>query len=313
MLTASVVIPTYNRPRDLHACIESILSQKRLPLEIVVVDDGNLEELPLKAEAEAAGVGYVYHRKKKRGLTASRNAGIAVSSGQIVFFLDDDVVLYPDYVDRILRVFEEDEGRAIGGAGGLIENIPPLTLRDRLRRLYEAFFLITGSREGRVLPSGFYVDFGQTGNPIVRREDVDFLSGGVSAYRREVFASHSFDETHYLKYGYGEDKDFSHGVQRGWRLVLEPRARLDHNESPVMREDHYSYGRMFLTNHYLFFRRYVRRGPLSWLPFYYALFGYFTARLAAGLVFPSKSKFQFIRGMLTAVKENWRRDEIVVG
>ncbi|MCD6416619.1 MAG: glycosyltransferase family 2 protein, partial [Planctomycetes bacterium] len=107
MPRASVIIPTYNRPDELSDCIYSVLRQTVKPYELVVVDDGNLESLPWRAECEAAGIRCLHVRKESPGLVASRKVGVKASSGDVIFFLDDDVELFPDYIEQILRTYEE--------------------------------------------------------------------------------------------------------------------------------------------------------------------------------------------------------------
>ena len=183
-MRTSVIIPTYNRPDDLKKCIESILTQTVRPDELIIVDDGALQELPLKKSCEDAGIGYLYFKKDKPGLTASRNAGIKLASGDIVIFFDDDVVLFPDYIEQILSVYKEDPGGEVGGVGGAVANTPPLKIKQRIKRALEIVFLISGLKEGKVLPSGFCTNFGDTDRPLVKNTEVDFLSGGVSSFRK---------------------------------------------------------------------------------------------------------------------------------
>ena len=47
MFDISIIIPTYNSPEELQNCLASILEQTVLPGEIIIVDDGNLEQIPL--------------------------------------------------------------------------------------------------------------------------------------------------------------------------------------------------------------------------------------------------------------------------
>ena len=120
-IKTSVIIPTYNRPQDLTNCMQSILSQSVKPDEIIVVDDGDLPGFPLLNECKGAGIRCIFHKKniKKniRGPAASRNAGVKLSFGEIIFFLDDDVKLFPDYIEKILKVYELDQKSIIGGVG----------------------------------------------------------------------------------------------------------------------------------------------------------------------------------------------------
>ncbi|MBF0144456.1 MAG: glycosyltransferase family 2 protein, partial [Magnetococcales bacterium] len=78
MLRASIIIPTYHRPKELGDCLQSILRQTLLPFEVIVVDDGDLGGFPMREALEAAGIRCLYHKKEKPGLTASRNVGIGL-------------------------------------------------------------------------------------------------------------------------------------------------------------------------------------------------------------------------------------------
>lgn len=62
----SVVIPTYNREKDLGNCLDSIVDQTILPLEVIIVDDGALEIDFLdewRSKFETKDIDFVYHRK----------------------------------------------------------------------------------------------------------------------------------------------------------------------------------------------------------------------------------------------------------
>ena len=60
----SIIIPTYNRPNDLNKCLQSVLEQTVIPNEIVIVDDGRLEELPLANEIKGKGIDCIYIKKR---------------------------------------------------------------------------------------------------------------------------------------------------------------------------------------------------------------------------------------------------------
>ncbi|MBU1003137.1 MAG: glycosyltransferase family 2 protein [Proteobacteria bacterium] len=299
MHSASVIIPTYHRPKELRDCLESLLAQTVKPLEVIVVDDGNLEEVPFKQEFLDAGIGFVYHKKDRPGLTESRNAGIELAKGEIIFFLDDDVILFPDYLEQILSVYSENQG-FVAGVGGLEDNKPPLRPRDYIKRAFELPFLAWGLREGKVLPSGFCTQFGESPFPLRKVTQVDFLLGGVSSYHRDVFREFSFTER-YREYGLGEDKDFSVAVSRRHPLYLNPKARLVHLEATAMRPEDRRWARMFLMGTYLLFRRHMWRGWWSWPVFWYAVAGHFLARCLALLLFPNRGKAEKIKGLIDAV------------
>jgi glycosyltransferase involved in cell wall biosynthesis len=316
-LRTSIIIPTYNRPDDLKRCIETILIQTVRPDELIIVDDGDLpnekEGLPLKKECEDAGIKYIYFKKDRPGLTASRNAGIRSARGDIIFFLDDDTALFPDYIERILKVYKEDVEGRIGGVGGAIANNKPLSRKQRVKRIFEIVFLTSGLKEGSVLPSGFCTNFGDTGRPLTVNTEVDFLSGGVSSFRKEIFNEFLFDEIKFQKYGLGEDKDFTYRVSRKYKLIFNPDARLLHLHSPQMRPDHFKDGWMHVNYAYIFFNSHIKKGFLSMLFFYYALFGYVLSRIITLLLSPKKGNLLFLKGVLRGVAEIIsKREEAVV-
>ncbi len=301
MLTTSVIIPTYHRPADLAACMHSLLYQTRLPDEIIIVDDGNLPGPPLAEACRRRGVTCRYTRKAVPGLTESRNLGVSMARGDIVFFLDDDVVLFPDYIEKILAVYAADGKHRIGGVGGAIANAKPLGVAHRLRRLLDIVFLVSWIREGRVLPSGFCTSFDTTGFPLRKVCRVAFLSGGVCSFRKEVFRHFSFTEN-YRRQGFGEDKDFSHRVSRRYALMFTPHARLYHLEAPSMRPDAFVTGEKFIVGRYLFFRDYCRKGWWSWIFFWYAVFGYTLVRGGIALFSFRRRPVDHLRGILHGLK-----------
>lgn len=297
----SIIIPTYNRPSELGNCIKSILNQTIKPFEIIIVDDGNLSELPFEKECRDAGIQYRYLKKHKPGLTESRNEGVKIATGEIIFFFDDDVVLFPDYIEEILIIYQSDNEGLIGGVGGLIANSEPKKLLHLLRRIVDILFLVSGFDEGKILPSGFATNFGVKRKPSKKKMEVDFLSGGVTSFKKEIFKEFSFDNERYRNYGLGEDQDFSYRVSRKYKLVVNPKAMLLHLESPQMRPDKKAIGRMFVLNRYVFFREHVKKHWWSWLFFYYALFGYLVDRTIIFVFSPKREHFDRLRGVFRGI------------
>src|SRR5687767_13957126 len=90
----SVIIPCYNQSRFLADAIRSVRTS--LAVEIVVVDDGSTDDTPRVARSET---GIVYHAQPNAGLAAARNAGLGVSRGERIVFLDADDMLAPGGLD----------------------------------------------------------------------------------------------------------------------------------------------------------------------------------------------------------------------
>ncbi|SCL33627.1 Glycosyltransferase involved in cell wall bisynthesis [Micromonospora nigra] len=97
--TVAVVIPVYNAAKTLRQCLASVYAQTHPPVEVVVVDDGSTDGSP--AVAAEFGCRLVV-QPVNAGVSAARNAGVAASTSEVVFFVDSDVALAPDAVAAAL-------------------------------------------------------------------------------------------------------------------------------------------------------------------------------------------------------------------
>lgn len=117
-MTVSVIVCAYadERYELLAAALRSLRAQVRHADEIVLVIDGN-PGLLARIEREHPDVTAIANAGK-RGLSGARNTGVARARGEIVAFLDDDAEAAPDWLERLVRHYE-DEG--VAGVGGHIE------------------------------------------------------------------------------------------------------------------------------------------------------------------------------------------------
>jgi glycosyltransferase involved in cell wall biosynthesis len=111
----TVVLPTRNRPDRLRQALRSALVQTHRSIDIVVVDDAST---PPAADtvAEVAGSDprvRVLRRDAPSGAAVARNAALAVASGELVAFLDDDDCWAPDKLARQLQLLDERPGVGI--------------------------------------------------------------------------------------------------------------------------------------------------------------------------------------------------------
>jgi glycosyltransferase involved in cell wall biosynthesis len=91
----SVVVPTYNRAAVLGRCLDALAAQDPAPDEVVVVDDGSSDDTP----AVLARHDWVRAiRQPNGGRAAAKNAGVEAARGDVVLFLDDDVIATPGLV-----------------------------------------------------------------------------------------------------------------------------------------------------------------------------------------------------------------------
>lgn len=106
--TVSVVIPVYNYGHFLGACMESILAQDGIDLDVVVVDDAstdNSPDLARRFEADDKRVRGIYHATNK-GHIATFNEGIAATHGDYVVLISADDMLTPGTLRRSAALLE---------------------------------------------------------------------------------------------------------------------------------------------------------------------------------------------------------------
>ena len=227
MLT--VVIPTRNRPADLTNAIKSLCYQSRLPDELIVVDQ-SVDHLSVRSvkclEALMKKFKLIYiHDSTILGLVEAKRVAVKNASGQIICFLEDDIVLEADYILQIELGFIKQPNMI--GCCGVITNPPKVGF------LYKFLFKIFHRgifEDSRISVHGKYGGYNNN------LKQSNMLSGGVSAWRREVFDNVEFDVAN--GFHMFEDIDFSTRVARhfGNRLFINPNARLAHYCSPINRD-----------------------------------------------------------------------------
>lgn len=249
----SVLIPTYNRPADLLACIDSIAMQSTLPAQCIVLDDGELSENELTLVREKLGtVALTYYRKnhakERRGLSESKNIGLRLSTEDIVFIFDDDIVLERNFFSSVMEVWTTHQDAQLMGVGGVITN---LRSRSRLEKLYNSIFALTAPNSWDISPVGFQV-WDET---IEEREKGYYVHGGLCSLRKSKALRYPFNT---FKGGRTalEDVDFClRAKNAGYHFYMEPRARALHNSSAASREGMYLSGIKESSNRREIFRR----------------------------------------------------------
>jgi len=104
----SVIVPTYNRDSLLEETLLSIANQINDSIEVLVIDDGSapkVEEQVLKFKL----ANFKYHYQENQGRSAARNKGIEKSLGEYLFFLDDDDLMHPEFIDNFINCSPKEE------------------------------------------------------------------------------------------------------------------------------------------------------------------------------------------------------------
>lgn len=98
----SVIVPIYNVEKYLGKCVDSVINQTYENLEIILVDDGSLDNCPQICD-EYANLDSrikVIH-KKNGGLSDARNAGMNIATGDYISFIDSDDYISDDFIETL--------------------------------------------------------------------------------------------------------------------------------------------------------------------------------------------------------------------
>ncbi len=130
----SVVIPVYNGAAYLAQAIDSVLSQRHADLEVIVIDDGSEDdsaEIAFRFGASVRCIGQPHG-----GAGAARNAGVAVSTGAFLAFLDADDLWTPGKLAAQMDLLLSNA--SLDCVFGLVENFRDGEAADRLEVRAEA-------------------------------------------------------------------------------------------------------------------------------------------------------------------------------
>lgn len=131
-VSVSIVIATLDRPDDLRHCLRTAQAQQSpRRIELVVVDNNPASGLTPPVVAEFPGV--ILVNETRRGLAYARNAGFVASTGDIAIATDDDVLLPPDWVERLVAPFARQDVMVVTG------NVLPYELETAAQQYYELY------------------------------------------------------------------------------------------------------------------------------------------------------------------------------
>ena len=101
MAKLSIIIPVYNMSEQLVQCILTIQQTVCLPYEVIIVDDGSVEDERVSISMGGGDI-RILHSEEHRGFSHAVNMGIRASVGEVLLFLHADVLLAPFAVEDML-------------------------------------------------------------------------------------------------------------------------------------------------------------------------------------------------------------------
>ncbi|MDY7013341.1 MAG: glycosyltransferase family 2 protein [Cyanobacteriota bacterium] len=170
-LSISVIVPVYNGGSNFRRCLESLARSQPAPLEAIVVADGDTDGSGQLAREFATEV---LSLSESKGPAKARNLGAQRARGDILFFIDADVEIYPDTIAKVAAIFES--GPKVAAAIGSYDDAPGATnFLSRYKNLFHHYTHQTAAEEA----STFWGACGA-----IRREIFWEMGGFDERYRR---------------------------------------------------------------------------------------------------------------------------------
>ena len=113
-LLITVVVPLYNGGPFIEEALRSVNQQTRQADEVIVVDDGSSDDGPAIVRRLAGEFPVWLITQANAGQSAARNVGVEQAHGDVVAFLDQDDIWYPDHLERLVRPFLESRSIELG-------------------------------------------------------------------------------------------------------------------------------------------------------------------------------------------------------
>ena len=210
MTTISVILPTYNRPVWVCNAIDSVLSQRWQPHEIVVIDDGSTDHTAEVLKSYGSAIRVI--SQPNRGAAAARNAGLVHSHSDWVAFIDSDDEWHPRYLETQVRALNQSPGAALSITDAhLVGHDHPEQTYFELNGIYHRW----GDFQTRRIPRADSMGF------LIRH--LPWQLGAVVVKREALQHAGLFDDTLRLS----EDVEWLGRIARLGDMVLTSQALLE--------------------------------------------------------------------------------------
>ena len=102
MAKISVIVPVYNVEKFIRKCLDSIINQTMEDLEIILVDDGSIDNSGIICDEYAKNDNrIVVIHKENGGVSSARNVGLNKAKGKFIAFIDSDDYVNDDYLEKL--------------------------------------------------------------------------------------------------------------------------------------------------------------------------------------------------------------------
>jgi glycosyltransferase involved in cell wall biosynthesis len=225
--TVSVVIPAFNSEKTLAACLRAVFSSDYPSFEVILVNDGSADQT---ASIAAKFPCKQIDLAKNIGAAAARNRGVRAAKGDLLFFLDADIVIEKDTLTKVARTFV-DRPEISALFCSYQKNTPSGNFCSTYKNLFHHFTHQTAREDAATFCAGFgaiyresFLRVGGFDESYRNMEDVEL---GYRLHQRgyKIFLNKDIQVTHRKVYSPAElvRSDFLHRAIPWTRIMLEKR------------------------------------------------------------------------------------------
>jgi glycosyltransferase involved in cell wall biosynthesis len=261
------VLATRNRLSALRMAIPLILKQDVLPGRLIIIDaSDDHDSVRTEVHQISERIGYketTVAKSDAANLALQRNIGLQFVDAPVVMFPDDGSMWYRGFAANVLKIYEADVRRQVGGVTGIGVLTPPPELAQPAYK--KSAFVSAKSAlqpyrnqiETHLFPHPFNMIAETTWSDDIDVVDginsrrVHHITGFRMSFRTDAVRQVGFDETlgYGAGYAYHEDLDVSLRLERlGYALVTSEGAKVCHYAFPGKRGKGYNYGFLAIAN-----------------------------------------------------------------
>lgn len=239
----SIIIPTLHRKISLIRLLNSIVPMKSNDIEIIIVEQGDNNEIEYSELAVKIGLRVTYIFTDQHNTARAKNIGVQAAKGKYLIFFDDDVILHKAVIKNLVKNFSDD---SIGCVAGRC-----ITIGQRIDE--------TNNYTGRISPWATFSD----GYSSVVRQDVDTPVGCNMAFPREIILKLGGFDTRFTA-AIREESDLALRLKKiGYRIVFDPSSVVTHMREPIgggrKTEGRLNWYYHFLSNETYFFLKHSNK------------------------------------------------------
>ncbi|MEK7526467.1 MAG: glycosyltransferase family 2 protein [Patescibacteria group bacterium] len=119
-MKVSVIIPTYNEEESILDCLESLGKQSLADFEIIVVDDGSTDSTLSALQGLTLKVRVL--KQEHKGAGAARNLGVKHAKGEILVFVDSDMIFDGNFLEELINPIVKKEAKGTLSKNEYVEN-----------------------------------------------------------------------------------------------------------------------------------------------------------------------------------------------